>query len=232
LYSQAFRSPAVENLNLTQGNKVVPEKSDVGELELGYQFTPEMLLSVNAFVLNTRNVITYQYAADGTEYYQNFPHTGSRGLEVVYSIRKKRWNANVNYSFAQAAQNSSVLDYRVPQTTTQFVGMPAHKAVGMINYSLTGKLSLNATLIYSGKRYAYSSYDALGNPVSKPLDPYVLANSFLNYESNGFILGAGVYDLFDQRPAIPQAYNGSNGPIPGRSREFVIKVAYQLNFKK
>ncbi len=83
LYSQAFRSPAIENLHLALDNKVVPEKSNVGELELGYQFTPEMLFSVNAFVLSTNNVIVYQYLAGSQEGYQNFSKSGSSGIELV-----------------------------------------------------------------------------------------------------------------------------------------------------
>jgi outer membrane cobalamin receptor len=67
LYSQAFRSPAIENLHLAFGNKVVPEKSSISELELGYQFTPEMLFSVNAFVINTSNVIIFEYINDAQQ---------------------------------------------------------------------------------------------------------------------------------------------------------------------
>jgi outer membrane cobalamin receptor len=232
LYSQAFRSPAIENLHLALGDKVVPEKSNVGELELGYQFTPEMLFSVNAFVLSTNNVIVYQYLAGSQEGYQNFSKSGSSGVELVYSLRKKKWNANVNYSFAQAASNSTVDNYKVPQTNAQFVGMASQKAVGIINYSLSHKFSINATVIYSGKRYAYTMLDANGAPAATALDPYLLANSFINYESGGFVFGLGAYDIFNQRPVIPQTYNGNYAPIPGRSREFVIKVSYQLNFKK
>ncbi|HLZ17235.1 MAG TPA: TonB-dependent receptor plug domain-containing protein [Cyclobacteriaceae bacterium] len=231
LYSQAFRSPAIENLHLAIG-KVVPEKSNVGELELGYQFTPEMLFSVNAFVLSTNNVIVYQFTTNNVEGYQNFSKSGSRGIELVYSLRKKKWNANVNYSFAQAASNSTVDNYKTPQTNSQFVGIPAQKAVAMINHSISARFSANVTLIYSGKRYAYTKVDSGGTPFATTLDPYVLTNFFVNYESQGFVIGLGAYDLFNQRPAIPQMYNGNYAPIPGRSREFVVKISCQLNFKK
>jgi outer membrane receptor protein involved in Fe transport len=65
------------------------------------------------------------------------------------------------------------------------------------------------------------------------LDPYVLANAFLNYRNAlpGLTVGAGAYDIFNAKPAIPQAYNGDYAPIPGRSREYVVKLSYQLNFK-
>jgi len=50
--------------------------------------------------------------------------------------------------------------------------------------------------------------------------------------TRGFTAGFGGYDLLNQKPAIPQMYNGNYAPIPGRSSEFVVKVSYQLNFKK
>ncbi|HTH55269.1 MAG TPA: TonB-dependent receptor plug domain-containing protein [Cyclobacteriaceae bacterium] len=231
LYSQAFRSPAIENQHLALTGKVVPEKSNVAELELGYQFTPEMLLAVNAFYLNTTNVITYQYLPDGTEGYQNFSRSGSSGVELVYSLRKRNWNMNLNYSYAHANTNSTVDTYKVPQTNAQFVGMPASKLVGVFNFSITQNISWNLTGIYSGKRYAYTNYDVDGNPISTSLDPYVLANSFVNFETKGFVFGVGAYDIFNQKPVIPQAYNGNYAPIPGRSREYVVKISYQLNFK-
>jgi hypothetical protein len=104
--------------------------------------------------------------------------------------------------------------------------------VAVFNYSITRDISFNATLVYSGKRFAYTTIDENGLPSATQLDPYLLTNSFVNYHSGGFMVGFGGYDLLNQRPAIPQAYNGQYAPIPGRSREFVVKVSYQLNFKK
>jgi len=228
LYSQAFRSPAIENLHLSIGRSVVPEKSGVAELELGYQFTPEMLLSVNGFSIDTRNVIVYEYIDNAEQGYQNFSKSGSRGLEVVYAITKTKWRATLNYSYAKANSNSTVLSYRVPQTTAQFAGIPAHKLVASVNYLLAPGWSVNGTMIYTGQRYAYTDKDASGNPIANRLDPYLLANCFLSYETGNFAFGAGVYDLLNQRPAIPQAYNGNYAPIPGISREYVLKFSYQF----
>jgi outer membrane cobalamin receptor len=237
LYSQAFRSPALENQHLALTGKVIPEKSNVAELELGYQFTPEMHFSVNAFWLNTNNIIVYEYSTDAngdySEGYQNYTRSGSHGIELVYSIRKKKWNANVNYSFAHANGNSTVDTYKVPQTNAQFAGMPLSKLVAVANYLITKNLTWNITGIYSSKRYAYTKYDVDGEtPMATQLDPYFLLNSFINYQTHGFTIGAGAYDILNQKPVIPQAYNGFYAPTPGRSREYVIKLSYQLNFKK
>jgi hypothetical protein len=56
----------------------------------------------------------------------------------------------------------------------------------------------------------------------------------LNYRNivPGLTGGIGVYDILNAKPSIAQAYNGDYAPVPGRSREYVVKLSYQLNFKK
>jgi outer membrane receptor for ferrienterochelin and colicin len=235
LYSQAFRAPGIENINLSEDAKIKPEKSQVFEVEVGYQFTPEMLLAVNAFNLRTKNIIIYSASIENPlGGYENFSKSGSQGVEVVYSIRKKKWYANFSYSFNQAASVNTVDLYQIPQTPKQFAGMPAHKVTLNTNFYLTESLSINPTFIYSGQRYAYTTVDEDDEAVATRLKPYLLANVFLNYKNivPGLTAGVGVYDLFNVKPAIPQAYNGDYAPVPGRSREYVVKLSYQLNFKK
>ena len=239
LYSASFRSPSLQNVQLdTTGAK--PEKSNVFEFELGYQFTPEMLLALNAFHISTRDVIIYGSEGEGdsfNEWYESYEKSGSKGFEIVYSIRKKKWYSNLTYSFSQAISDNTVDKYVAPQTDKQYVGMAAHKVTWNTNVYVTSNLSINPTFIMAGKRYAYTSVDDNFEPVATTLDPYVLANIFCNYRNAipGLTLGAGVYDVFNERPGMPQAYNGGSGaygPIPGRSREFVVKLSYQVNFKK
>jgi outer membrane receptor protein involved in Fe transport len=140
--------------------------------------------------------------------------------------------ANLTYSYSSAMRGDST--YAVPQTSKQYAGMLMHKLTLNTSINLTPKLTLNPTFIYGGKRYAYTALDDDDNSVSKKLDPYLITNVFLNYKNfvPGLTAGAGVYDILNQRPSIPQAYNGGYAPIPGRSREFVVKISYQLNFKK
>lgn len=236
LYSTAFRSPSLQNVLLdTTGAK--PEKSNVFEFEVGYQFTPEMLLAVNAFSITTKDIIIYGSDDDGGEWYENYKKSGSRGVEIVYSIRKKNWYGHLTYSYSQAISSNAVDKYVVPQTSKQYVGFPSYKITLNTNVYLTPNLSLNPTFVFAGKRYAYTIIDEEEEPVATTLDPYLLTNVFLNYKEllPGLTVGAGVYDAFNERPSIPEAYNGGSGayaPIPGRSREYIVKVAYQINFKK
>lgn len=253
LGSQAFRAPAIENINLASNadGTIRPEKSNVFEVEVGYQFTPEMLLAVNAFSIKTKDIIVYgaDDSTDGT--YKNYPESGSNGVEVVYSIRKKNWYTNISYSYSQALVTDDVVQtYIVPQSSSQYVGFPLHKITMNNNITLTENLSFNTSIVMGSKRYAFneSTTDVDGDglddldedgeviysTVANDIGRYFLINTFLNYKNiyKGFNVGAGVYDLLNDRPQIPQAYDGGYAPAPGRSREFVLKLSYQLNFNK
>jgi outer membrane receptor for ferrienterochelin and colicin len=240
LYSQAFRAPSIQNINIALNGTVKPEKSNVFEFELGYQFTPEMLLAVNAFSLTTRDILLYGSSGtagvDFTEWYENATKTGTRGVELIYNIRKKGWYANFTYSFSRAIPaDASVSTYTVPQTATQYAGMLAQKFTINAAFYITPNITIDPSFIYGGKRYAYTTLDDSGEAMATQLDPYLLANTFLNFRNlfaKGLTFGAGVYDILNVHPSIPQAYNGGYTAIPGKSREFVIKLSYQLNFKK
>jgi len=237
LYSQAFRAPSLQNINIALDGVIKPEKSNVFEIEVGYQFTPEMLLSVNAFSINTRNVLVYGSEGEGddfSEWYENSAKSGSNGVEVVYSIRKKVWYAHLTYSYSQSIKDNTVATYEVPDQR-QYVGFPKNKITLNTNFNLTSKLTFNPTFLYASARYAYTTIDVDDNPMLSKLDPYLMANAFLNYRGlfvPGLNVGVGVYDVANAKPGIAQAYNGGYAPIPGRSREYVVKINYQINFKK
>jgi outer membrane cobalamin receptor len=248
LYSEAFRTPSIENVNLEyNGERIKPERARVFEVEMGYQFTSEMLLSINGFNLSTADIMIYGLNPDGSEFYKNYDKTGSQGVEAVYSYRKKNWYANVTYSFAQAINDNTVDVYRVAQTNNQYAGQLAQKLTINSCITLMKGLTVNPSLIFGGKRFAYTNFDEsldsngdlVKVPVSTQLNAYTLANLFINYQNilkSGITIGLGAYDLFNERPDIAQAYYTDSAPvlgsIPGRSREYVLKVSYQLDFKK
>jgi outer membrane cobalamin receptor len=235
LYSQAFRAPSIQNINIALNGSVKPEKSDVFEVEVGYQFTPQMILSVNAFAITTRDVLIYGSEGEGenfVEWYQNYSQSGSNGFEVVYNVRGKFWYGALTYSYSTAGKNT-VEAYEVPGQS-QYVGFSKNKITLNTNFQLLKNLTFNPSVVYASRRYAYSTLDENGEPAIDTMDPYVLINAFVNYTNllPGFNLGVGAYDIADKRPGIPEAYNGGYAPIPGRSREYVVKLAYQLDFKK
>ena len=84
---------------------------------------------------------------------------------------------------------------------------------------------------FVGERYAYTSIASDSTPVAEKLNPMVLFNLYLNvndFFTKGLTIGAGVYDLLDQRYSYVQAYNGGLPPLPGTGREIVVRLSYKL----
>ena len=236
LYSHSYRAPGIENITLNP--YIRPERSRVSELELGYQFTPDMLLSVNAFDVQTQDVIIYfsDIPNDSTyiEEYRNYDLTGSRGLEAVYQLRKERWHLNLGYSFYRALPNTSADAYRVPGQPRVFLAFPAHKVTLQGSVAPTPHLRINPSVLYFSERYGFTALNGDGNPALARLAPQVVANLYVSYDNllvKGLDLGVGAYNLLNVRQPLPRAYQGEIDPTPGRSRELLLKLTYHLSFQ-
>ncbi|MFL5764273.1 MAG: TonB-dependent receptor plug domain-containing protein [Bacteroidia bacterium] len=236
LYSNSFRAPSIENINLADSTGIAPENTRVAELELGYEIGRNSIVTVNLFDINTSNAIVY-YFNDSTQQdsYHNIGETGSRGVEVEYKFRDKWGFINLNYSFYSVAGKPKIADYEVPENNTVLLAFPAHKVNLGASFAIGKHFSVNPSMVFRGERYGYNSVDSTGTAVIEKFSPMVLANIFFRYQDlfvKGLDLGAGVYDIFDQRVKYIQPYNSYHAPLPGPSRELVLKLSYSFKCKK
>lgn len=235
LYSSAFRAPTIENINLSDSTGIKPENTSVMELELGYEIRRNSIITVNFFDISTKNAIVYYYDdSTDTDAYHNIGQTGSRGVEFEYKFKEKWGFINLNYAFYSVAGKSKIADYEVPENSNVLLAFPSHKLNFSAGFNVTKRFSVNPSLCFRGERYGYTSIDTLGDGVIEKFSPMVLANIFLRYENlfiKGLDLGVGVYDLFDQRVKYIQPYNSYHAPLPGPSREFVVKLSYTFKAK-
>jgi len=51
-----------------------------------------------------------------------------------------------------------------------------------------------------------------------------------NVFGSGLEFGAGVFDIFNEKDYYVQPYNGLHAPLPGPSREFVVRLGYRWGF--
>lgn len=234
LASGAFRAPGIENINLSGEGGIRPEKTTSYELETGYQFTKDMLLSISLFNIKTRDFIVYYNDGLGAEGYGNTSRMGSRGLEMVYQIKRPVWFATLSYSYSRASEKNSVDIYKVEGQPHMNIGVAAHKATLHGGLRFTRHLSLNPSLLLIGERYGYASYDGEGNPILERFAPLFLLNLNLQYKDvlPGLSLGLAGHNLLDAENSFIQAYNGGSAPVPGPGRMFVLQASFDLQFKK
>ncbi|MDJ1494683.1 TonB-dependent receptor plug domain-containing protein [Cytophagaceae bacterium DM2B3-1] len=225
LYSNSFRAPGIENINFSIDNRINPEKSSVLEMEAGYQIGKNSFLTINLFDITTKDPIVYNFEEGDS--YQNFPRSGSSGLEMEYKL-KERWGfLTVSYAFYTTAWKKETISlYSVPGKNNVTLGNPAHQ-IGInsnIHLGSDWSASLSGTLL--SNRYGYIAPETVGK-----FTPAALLNTFIrkqNLLTSGLEVGLGIYDILNQKFAFIQPYNGGHAPLPGPSREFLIRVSYTL----
>ena len=229
LYSNSFRAPTIENINLS--TEIKPELTQVLELEAGYQLTRKSLLTINFFDITTKDPIVYFFDDSlQTDNYKNFGGAGSQGLELEYRMRDKWGYLIFNYSYYSVAGKNKIADYEVPENTAALLAFPNHKANLSLYIKLGKYFSVSPSLSYIGDRYAYTSVDTAGNSVIEKLPGLLLANLYFNITNlkRGLTIGLGCYDIVDSKYTFIQPYNGYHAPLPGPSRELLFKITYAL----
>ncbi|MFI5140994.1 MAG: TonB-dependent receptor plug domain-containing protein [Bacteroidia bacterium] len=238
LYSNSFRAPAIENIDYSGVNGIHPEKTQVGELELGYQLTHNSILTVNVFDITTKNPIIY-YTVNGKDAYTNQGSTGTQGLEAEYRIKEKWGYITLNYSYYTAANKQKSDAYLVTKDGSMLLGFASHKVNLNASINILKNLSLNPSGTFYGPRWGYNSIDTNHYAQLKKFNSVFLFNLFLKYNSpvTGLSIGVGVYDIFNQQFGFIQPYGQSLNPykphaiLPGPPREFIFRLSYNLNFK-
>jgi outer membrane receptor for ferrienterochelin and colicin len=235
LYSNAFRAPTIENINLTDSTGMKPERTSVIEFEAGYQLGRKSIVTINLFDITTRGAIIYYFDnATGMDAYHNVGSNGTRGAELEYKVKDHWGYLNLNYSFYTASGKGKIADYEVPQNSSMLLAFSAHKANLNLNFNYTRHFTINPSLAFQSERYACTTVDSMGAGIIEKLPAVVYANLFFRYVNivKGLDVGVGVYNIFDERVTYIQPYNSLHAPLPGLSREFAIKVSYSFHLKK
>lgn len=236
LYSNAFRAPTIENINLEDSAGIKPELTRVIELEAGYQLTRKSLITANFFDINTEDPIVYFVGDSGqTDNYKNFGSGGSQGIEFEYRMRDKWGYIIANYSFYTVLNKENSEDYMVYDNESMLLAFPSHKANLSASIKLGKYFTVSPTLSYIGKRYGYTGIDSLGEYIQGEFKPILLSNLFVNVSNfgmKGLTIGVGCYDMLNKKYSFIQPYYGDHAALPGPSREFLLKVIYEVKKDK
>ncbi len=237
ILSQAFRAPGIENIRVAKlglETDIKPEKTTDFEGELGYQIGDNMFVTANVFDISIKDPIIYFVDnSTGLEGYQNYASTGSSGFELEYKTKYKWGYTSLSYSFSDPGlfNRNTVPLYEVPGHPDMMLAFPQHKVTFNVAYNI-GQLCIDPSFCFLSQRYAYDSTDENGTVYASPKQPQYLCNLYLRYKDafvKGLDIGAGVYDILNQRYEFIQPYQGEK-PWPGPSREIVVRASYGLKF--
>lgn len=235
LFGRSFRAPSIENINDADSSGIKPEFTNVGEFEVGYQITRNSIITINIFDISTTQPIVYYTAIDSTneDYYINNGASGSQGIEAEYRYKSKWGQVSLNYAYYTAANKSRIPTYQTPENSS-LLGFANHRLNLTTHINFNKYFSGNLSASYFSKRWQVAGFDTTGTSFFDQTDPILLLNCFfqVSLPKIGMNIGTGVYDILNQKFAFIQTYDGGHAPLPGPSREVVLRVQYNLNFKK
>jgi outer membrane cobalamin receptor len=235
LYSEAFRAPGFEDINLAPSpdRPVKPEHTRVGEAEFGYAIGAHNFATLNVFYTRISDPIVYFVNEDATEGYANFDHTTTAGVEAGYKARYAWGYVDVNYSYYRALSNSVPL-YAVADHKDVLFGMPAHKLALHGAYKVWKGLRIAPTVIaLSGAYGALLPGDGMGVGTYGQADSTLLVNVFATYQNlfiKGLEAGVGGRNLLDDKFLYLQPYDAGHAPMQGATRELLLRVGLTRSF--
>ncbi len=231
LYSNAFRNPSPGDINdAAQGGiSVHAEKTRSAEVEFSYVFRRGRTLSVNIFETVVKGPMVY----DSNNNYINSTQTGSRGFEIETKKKYNHWQSAFTASYYNSKANSTTPNYAVAQDASQLAGFAPVTLTFSAKIDLSRRLKLNPWLVYLSHRYTFYDDTNAGALSTRGVPETTLANLFLNYDdfiTKNLTLGAGLFNIFNERYEFLTAYDLGRNPMPGNSREAVVSLAYNINF--
>lgn len=237
LYSGAFRSPAIENLNLNP--RVRAERTHVAEAEAGVTLGDVGYVALNGFYTLLQSPIVYGYdGATQSESYVNGGALSTAGAEVLVKVRGARGHLDASYSLAMPVVAEDVDTYVVPGGgPLRFQGMPLHKVTVSGKLVMNEYFSLGGSAVYLGDRYAFARGSSAmdGTGTVGWLSDGLLLSAWLgvdNLGARGLSAQVGVGNLLDADVRFVQPYDGGLAPLPGRGREFFVRLGYAFEVFK
>jgi outer membrane cobalamin receptor len=229
LYSQSFRSPSTQNIDLS--NSIKPEKTDVFELEAGLKIKKSSYLTINAFYILTKDPIIF-YVDPVTEFdaYLNSSKTGSRGIEATYTVKVNNLQFNAGASYYQSHDGDSLLNYSIPGNSDEHLGISPLKSTVAATYKINNHLSVFAGLIYYSSKTGITSLDKIsGKSEYTKFDNEVNLNFQLTYHHflvKNIDVMLAAYKLTNDTVLYIQPYNSNHTALSGLGRTFSLKLTY------
>lgn len=223
LYSQSYRTPNIEVIATALGEDVKAEDTRGYEMEVGRQFTDHLSWTCNLYYMQIRNALIYQQDPMnlGNFGYLNERRLSTYGAETELRLKLSQWQGRLSYANYVVDQNTS-LTYQSGDVN-RFLGAPTHKISSSISWNPVEPLtwSVNGTL--SSRRRAF--VESTG---STDLPVQFLLNTLVEYRWKQVRFGLGVHNLLDEPHWFIQPYQGGFAPLPGRGREYFLRVRWEF----
>jgi outer membrane cobalamin receptor len=232
LYSQSFKVPPIQNINLDKFNDLMPETVTEVQAEVGVKLKKlEINLTYFSNVIN--KYIVFGYDSNFSESYQNSGNIFTNGIEISAKYKFKKISINSNYSY-YGIISSSVPEIIVDNSNLSLgtFAMPKHKLVLGITYKIYKGNSVCINYIARTIKFNNEQLDAKTGEIGLVKYP-ATHNINLTYQLTGLLnnfldIHFGIYNLNNTK--ISYLYTTAEGapPVFGMGRELYINLKFNL----
>ena len=229
IYNQAYKIPALQNINLDVEKSMIPEKINEFQAQLGID---NSLFKLTATYFNTRikNLIIYGYNLSTlAESYINSGELNNHGFELEGTLTFKRLRISANYSHHQLLSSSApeiMRDTLNPKAG--FLAMPAHKAVANFKFLINTKMSLNCHYVFESQKEGVVRVNAGADEYDKVMFP-ATHNVGLVFNLDKFLTdnaeySLGIYNLLGTDLFYLYPFSAGYQPLAGMNRELLLTI--------
>ncbi|HJV22449.1 MAG TPA: TonB-dependent receptor [Holophagaceae bacterium] len=229
LYANAFRTPAIQNINqpLPGAGTIESEKTRTAEVEVGVQAGAN-LFTLNIFDTVINKPLVYSGVGASTGYV-NRERIGTRGAELEWKSRQSWGFLNGNLTWFKPVDNQ-VAEWSVPNEDAHLLGMSNTKATLAAGLKLGAGFTLGPSLVWFSERYGYVATSGVSGLTLEKLPSDFLVNLNLGWTRGALRADLGLFDAGDRRRAFVEPYASdlsvARGPLPGTGREITAKLRY------
>jgi outer membrane receptor for ferrienterochelin and colicin len=234
LYTQAFKTPTVLNLEYKTANTtMLPERYQLIEFETGLRIGERFQVNINAYDIKIQNFIIrndINTTITGVAYL-NLGESGTRGIEGEGRYNQKWGYIKVGYSFYQTTAVQKELFLTGLSTVNS--GIPAQKASLQAHIKLNKDISINPNVLYLTNKFRNntSPTDTFSEVQEYPAELHL--SCFVNYDNfllKNLSFGVGVYNITNEQFfLVPWKVDQSSRIVQTmQGRELYFRMSYNL----
>lgn len=235
LYSKAFKTPTVMNLNYGPvDGSVVAEYTTTGEVELGFRPGKVWQITANGYHTTLQDPIVYVYDAATLDNYLNRPFSGTMGVDARFQLQSDRVTVQLGYGRYRALEESDIPEAQLPAPYERtFQALPNQRMTLVAGWDVAPSLFLHGRAIHVSKKWSYQYVSEAQDSLalfSWPQELMLAAGvTWRPAKLNRLELDLGCANILDTQRVILSPYNNGSLPITLNGRELTFKVLYRFS---